>query len=492
MRKFDLNIEKVLEDWEVYHAIREIIANALDERLLTRTKDISIYQDDNNNWHIRDYGRGLRYEHFTQNENKEKLKNPHLIGKFGVGLKDALATFERRGIKVLIKSKYADITLGRAEKKDFEDIITLHAYFHDPTDKNMIGTDFILSGCTIDDIEKAKKLFLCFAGEELLEKTPYGEVLQKKSNVAKIYLNGIMVAEEENFLFSYNITSLTAAIKKALNRERMNVGRAAYSERVKSILLACKNKKVAQKLVNDLKQFQTGKIHDELKWLDVSTHAIKILNEQEKVLFITPSELIKVPKYVDEAQKAGFEIVSIPDNVKSKIIGRTDYSGNPIVDLTQFRIDWNESFEFKFIEPWELNSYEKKIYDSIPRIVELIGGLPSNVKKIKISETMRMETSGFQEAAGLWDSSGTIIIKRDQLTSLYEFAGTLLHEIAHAQSMAPDVSKEFENSLTGLLGSIVSHILNEKSNDNNDDKKDNDINPNKNKRGLLSRLINGF
>jgi len=30
MRKFDLNIEEVLEDWEVYHAIRGIIANAID------------------------------------------------------------------------------------------------------------------------------------------------------------------------------------------------------------------------------------------------------------------------------------------------------------------------------------------------------------------------------------------------------------------------------------------------------------------------------
>ena len=30
-KKFDLNIEKVLEDWEIYHATREIIANALDE-----------------------------------------------------------------------------------------------------------------------------------------------------------------------------------------------------------------------------------------------------------------------------------------------------------------------------------------------------------------------------------------------------------------------------------------------------------------------------
>jgi len=34
-KKFDLNIEKILEDWEVYHAIREVIANAIDEEILT-------------------------------------------------------------------------------------------------------------------------------------------------------------------------------------------------------------------------------------------------------------------------------------------------------------------------------------------------------------------------------------------------------------------------------------------------------------------------
>lgn len=40
--KFDLNIEKILENWEVYHAIREIISNALYEQILTATKEIEI------------------------------------------------------------------------------------------------------------------------------------------------------------------------------------------------------------------------------------------------------------------------------------------------------------------------------------------------------------------------------------------------------------------------------------------------------------------
>jgi len=98
MRKFDLNIEEVLEDWEVYHAIREIIANAIDEQILTKTKDIEIKKE-KNCFVIRDYGRGLKYEHLTQNEDKEKISHPELvIGKFGVGLKDALATFDRHKV----------------------------------------------------------------------------------------------------------------------------------------------------------------------------------------------------------------------------------------------------------------------------------------------------------------------------------------------------------------------------------------------------------
>ena len=39
-RYFDLNMEDVLDDWEIYHAIREIIANALDEQVLTKTKEM--------------------------------------------------------------------------------------------------------------------------------------------------------------------------------------------------------------------------------------------------------------------------------------------------------------------------------------------------------------------------------------------------------------------------------------------------------------------
>jgi hypothetical protein len=122
-RMFDLNIERVLEHWTVAHAIREIIANALDEQALTGTSAPAIFKDETGRWHIRDWGRGLHYQHLTQNENKEKLQHPQqVIGKFGVGLKDALATFHRRKVQVTLTSPHGAIILVQAQKHDFADI----------------------------------------------------------------------------------------------------------------------------------------------------------------------------------------------------------------------------------------------------------------------------------------------------------------------------------------------------------------------------------
>src|SRR5574341_1616589 len=205
-RKFDLNIEKILEDWDVHHAVREVIGNAIDEQILTKTKSIDIFKDEKGAWHIRDYGRGLRYEHLTQKENEEKLQNPHVIGKFGIGLKDALATFDRKNVNVYIRSRYGEISLGKSHKYGFEDIVTLHAYIAPPTNIQFVGTEFLLEGVTDSDIAKAKELFLLFSGEQVIEDTRYGQALARKGEVGRIYINGVRVAEEENFIFSYNIT----------------------------------------------------------------------------------------------------------------------------------------------------------------------------------------------------------------------------------------------------------------------------------------------
>ena len=313
-KKFDLNVEKILEDWETYHAIREVIANAIDEQLLTNSQEIEISRDKHGKWHVRDYGRGLRYAHLTQNENAEKLANPHVIGKFGIGLKDALATFDRKGVKVIMRSPHGDMTLERSKKHDFEDLVTLHVCVSLPSEPSLAGTDFVLD-VNDEDISRAKDLFVKFSGERVIEDTKYGQVLEKKDISARVYINGVKASEEEKFLFSYNITSLTDVLRKALNRERSNVGRTAYASRVKSILISCNSKEIGADLVEDLKRFGTGEMHDELEWIDVQEHAVKISSAKERVVFLTPDEISSATNMVDQARKAGYNIVAIPTNL---------------------------------------------------------------------------------------------------------------------------------------------------------------------------------
>jgi hypothetical protein len=466
VKKFDLNIEKILENWDIKHAIREIIANAIDEQLLSKTDNIQIFKTNDNTWHIKDYGRGLRYEHFTQKENDEKLLTDGIIGKFGIGLKDALATFERKNVTVKILSKCGDITLGKAQKSGFDDLTTLHAYISEPSNPNLQGTEFLLSNLSDTDIEQAKQLFLKFNNETVIEQTKYGQVLSKTRNQGNIYINGVLVATEDNFLFSYNITLLNSAIKKAINRERTNVGRTAYAATVKNILLECQTREVADILTNDLRQFSLGITHDELKWLDVQQHAASTLNKFQKVVFVTAEEIEKGTDLVEEARKGDFQVVAIPSNLRDKLIEQNKIElekqvENPekpieiIRTFNQFVQERNENFEFKFISNSELNSNEQNTWSKKDKVLSIIGGKPWNVNEILISETMQKDDFTFRPADGLWQSSEKrVIIKRTVLESEQRFISILLHELAHAISGATDATRSFETELTRLLGVV--------------------------------------
>jgi hypothetical protein len=73
---------------------------------------------------------------------------------------------------------------------------------------------------------------------------------------------------------------------------------------------------------------------------------------------------------------------------------------------------------------------------------------------------MRIDLAAGCDAAGLWDSqTRSIVIRRDQLASLSDFAGTLLHEIVHAKTGFADVTREFETALTLLMGRAAEEAI---------------------------------
>lgn len=463
VRAFDLNVGTVLEHWTVEFALREIIANALDEQVLTQTDFPSIWLDDSGWWHVRDFGRGLRHVNLTQDESPEKQGDDRVIGQFGMGLKDALALFDRVGVNVEIRSRYGDICLGRRAKSEFGDVVTLHALVTEPSDPNMVGTDVSVQGVTIAQIEAAKSMFLAYRDAEVLEQTPVGQVITRSTGEpAMIFVRGLLVATEENFLFSYNITNLTTALKRALNRERSNDGRTAYSDRVKRILLDCVSESVAGPLARDLSGFASGDLHDELAWMDVAVQATRIMQASEKVLFVSSADYEFSGIEIDHARADGYEIIQVPEKIADRLVDMTDLAGKPMVNVGQYSLEWNDSFQYKFVNPEDLTEDEQAVLRIADDILELVG-VPKpgvgQIKQLKISETMRIGQVGF-DADGVWDAqAGTIVVARHQLSSTTAFAGTLLHEICHARSGYSDLSVAFESELSDALGEVATRAL---------------------------------
>ena len=453
MKNFDLNIGKILENWEIYHAIREIIANAFDEQVLTNTAEVEILKI-NNVWCIRDFGRGLNYKHLTQDENPEKINNDKLIGRFGVGLKDALATLYRHNVKVEIQSKYGAITLKESTKNTFDDITTLHAQILPAVDDKMIGTTFYLHDCPDCEIEKAKSMFLRFSRAEIIETTTYGQVILKTSNTANIYINGVKISEEPNFAFSYNITALSKQIKKALNRERTNVGRSAYAERIKSILLEAKDEKILHILGNNLESMSNGTQCDEVKWVDVATHIVKAIDDSKETVFVTPNEIINTSGSTGEIlQNSGKRIIFVPENVKKK----AEQEHIHITTIESVVQEYNDSFDYTFISYGQLSLSEKSNWDKALSLLQILG-FSNWISKCEISEKIKEES--MCDTVGVWDLNiNKIVIKRSQLSSLSTLCGTLVHEIIHASTGAADVSRYFETKLTNIIGIIGEKLI---------------------------------
>ncbi len=452
-RKFDLNIENILDNWKTYHAVREIIANALDEKVLTNSHDIDIFKDHNGKWRIKDYGRGLNYSHLTQNENEEKRSSDKVIGKFGVGLKDALAVLYKNQSTVEILSKYGDISLEMCQKEGFADTQTLHAVIDDPSDSNRVGTEFIL-GVSDKDIAQAKALFLVFSNRVPLDNTSRGQIYERGSkDVANIYVRGVKVAEEPMYLFDYNIAKVNSILEKSLNRERSAVSRTAYSNIVMQMLLEAKSSDIAKALVDELKMIPRGTNHDEISRVDVQVHAIKVYNEHNNVVFIPSSESYQLSNNDKEKiQESGREIVIVPDNAFSKVENSKDYTGKEIGTFATVMREYSENFKYKFIEISSLNAEERQTLE-LKRYVFDNYGDKRYQDKIKISENINEQISG--DTLGVYDLSlDSIILKRSILLDKSKFYEVLFHELVHATTKYPDNDRMFENELGAIIGKI--------------------------------------
>ena len=107
-----------------------------------------------------------------------------------------------------------------------------------------------------------------------------------------------------------------------------------------------------------------------------------------------------------------------------------------------------------------MTSAEQATFGRTQEIGALAGvDLAKRKTAILISETMRLNETG-NPVLGVWEGAERrIVIRRDQLSGLARYAGTLLHEIGHMVSGTQDGSLAFESELSRLLGVTAAAAL---------------------------------
>lgn len=317
----DLNIgENYLDDWDVYCAIREIIANALDEQ---KDGKIEVVKTNEDEYVIRDFGSGLKLENFIMSGKNKATKND-AIGKFGVGLKDALGVLKNNNIEVEIRTAKYTFDFHMKEKSVTTKIKTLHAYVYENNEKDFKGTEFTLKKCKREYIEQAENEFLMFKKQKckVLEKTYYGDILEKENSKADIYINGMKISEDRNLVFSYNIKNISSRLKKGINRERKYVSRDAYREDIKNIIKESTKSSVLEVFEKELRRTCSDNCYSEIKWNAVLiTTSNYIINKYKpkNLRFISNEDIIYNKELYDSLSKSkDIEIINISQRIKKR------------------------------------------------------------------------------------------------------------------------------------------------------------------------------
>ena len=207
--------------------------------------------------------------------------------------------------------------------------------------------------------------------------------------------------------------------------------------------------------MHDLEQVTKGSGHDEMNWIDVQLYVLEQLSRKnDKLLFITGDEAVKRRAEVSDAQDEGYQIFIIPDKLKEKA-----KSIRTVMTLEKYNQSKNNAFSGDALNISDLTPAEQEVYNMMPEILAFMNGLPGVIASVKISEELYTDEKK-TITLGLWDAkTRTIWIRRSQLSSIENFAGTLIHECTHAASRCGDVSRAFETALTENLGRQAAYYL---------------------------------
>jgi hypothetical protein len=373
MRKIeniDLNIgQAYLSEWTIDMAIRELIANAIDE---AEHGIIDIGKISEGVWKITNKGSEIKPANFLIKEG-EKNKEKGKIGKFGIGLKDAIGVLMSRGILVKIfTSEYQYIAEYRKKSKIIDDKCLFINIYNNT--RELLGTEVILENCKDHYIEDAKSHFLIYRDKKMIEKTKYGDVLLEndENKNGTIYFNGIKIAYEKTFFYSYNIKIEENKLKEGISRERCDLSREIYKDSLKQIIKCIKSEEISSRYYTSFVKTRDGSLKGELVYTDTQLKVIEyiIKHNIKAVLFPAEREGRLITLYKELYSRKGIITIKLLNSYYSRLqkemalIENNILADNYKAEYTEIKID-------------DLSELEKSYFKLICDIVK--GNTPSNI-----------------------------------------------------------------------------------------------------------------
>jgi hypothetical protein len=417
-----------IKSWGIVEALREIIQENLDARKkyscrgrVSWKKGFLIAEDD---------GPGLRRQDLALG-NSGKRGHNELIGQFGEGLKLAALVAAREGREM------------RIETAGFTAVPVLE---HDPAlecrvlvfileENNRSTGTRICFEATQEESDAALGLFLEFSTVRKISDRIY-------LPGGRVYVNGALATERKDMLFSYDLTGEN--IRAAQNRDRTVVDDDALLEEVGRVLSTCRKQKVIETLFRSVEKRKAETYLESRAHLEPPNGDLAIWRKAMRKVFGPRVCLASSAIYDLEAREKGFVVLnSVPwqwEGCFRRLGAKFSYDIAARTRKPRGRVALKD-----------LSREESRNLRWAKKIArEVFGG-----KLPKVTVVSEIPPDGKERVRGCYDHRGIIYLSRDVLAVPEEVLGTLLHEMVHHVTDAPDCTRGFERGWQEVVVKVL-------------------------------------
>ena len=168
-------------------------------------------------------------------------------------------------------------------------------------------------------------------------------------------------------------------------------------------------------------------------------------------MFVTAAQRWSHPELIRRAEIDGKHVFVIPDALAARLRNAAD---GTVTTLERFAAEWNERVVIEPLDPARSTQPSGTCWTSPARCWRWSGAAATSGRSSCPRRCTSLPTARRRRTACGNRHERRIVINRRCLQSRELFVATLLHEIGHAITGATDLTAEFEDGLTDLLGTV--------------------------------------